>query len=149
MNASPRSTRLAAVRRLLPLLGIALLAGCGGEKTVSPTAKEVVGTLPTTTQAAIPKGDATAGAALFKSQGCTGCHTFNPAGSNANVGPDLDKLADYAQKANEGSLEQFTFDSIKNPAAYLESGYNNVMPNFGQSLTDKQIADLTAYLTKG
>ena len=137
------------MRRLLPLLGIALLAGCGGENTVSPTAKEVVGTLPTTTQAAIPKGAAQAGAALFKSKGCTGCHTFKPAGSNANVGPDLDKLADYAQKANQGSLEQFTFDSIANPGAYVESGYNNVMPNFGQTLTPKQIADLTAYLTKG
>ena len=138
------------MRRLLPLLGTALvLAGCGSGQTVSPTAKEVEGTLPTTTQAAVPAGDAQAGAGLFKSKGCAGCHTFKPAGSNANVGPDLDKLADYAKKANQGPLEQFTFDSIKNPGAYLESGYNNVMPDFGQTLTDKQIADLTAYLAKG
>ena len=138
------------MRRLLPLFGIALvLAGCGGEQTVSPTAKEVEGTLPTTTQAAVPAGEAQAGAGLFMSKGCTGCHTFQPAGSNANIGPDLDKLADYAKKANQGSLEQFTFDSIKNPGAYVENGYNNVMPDFGQTLSDKQIADLTAYLTKG
>jgi mono/diheme cytochrome c family protein len=138
------------MHRLLPLLGIALvLAGCGGGKTVMPTAETVVGTVATTTQASVAKGDAKAGGDLFKSQGCTGCHTFGPAGSNANVGPDLDKLADYAQKANQGSLEQFTFNSIKDPGAYVEKGFSNVMPNFGQSLTVKQIADLTAYLTQG
>jgi mono/diheme cytochrome c family protein len=138
------------MRRLLPLLGVALvLAGCGGGKTVMPTAETVVGTVPSSKPAAVPKGDATAGAALFKSKGCTGCHTFTPAGSHGTIGPDLDKLADYASKANQGSLEQFTFDSIKDPGAYLESGFSNVMPNFGQTLTDKQIADLVAYLTKG
>jgi mono/diheme cytochrome c family protein len=138
------------MRRLAPFLGVLfLLAGCGGERTVSPTAKTVIGTVPTSTQSAVPAGNAQAGAPLFKSQGCTGCHIFKPAGSHATVGPDLDKLAQYAKKANRGSLAAFTFESIKNPAAYTESGYPNVMPNFGQTLTDKQIADLVAYLTKG
>ena len=126
-----------------------MLAGCGGEQTVSPTAKEVVGSVPTSTQQSVPAGNAESGASLFKSNGCGGCHVFKPAGTNANVGPDLDKLPDYAKKANQGSLAQFTFDSIKNPSAYTESGYQNVMPNFGQTLSDKQIADLVAYLTKG
>ena len=126
-----------------------MLAGCGGEQTVSPTAKEVVGSVPTSTQQSVPAGNAESGASLFKSNGCGGCHVFKPAGTNGNVGPDLDKLPDYAKKANQGSLAQFTFDSIKNPSAYTESGYQNVMPNFGQTLSDKQIADLVAYLTKG
>jgi mono/diheme cytochrome c family protein len=137
------------MRRLLPLLAaMFLLAGCGGGKTVAPTAEEVVGTLPSTTAQTV-SGDAKAGAPLFKSKGCGGCHTFQPAGTNGKIGPDLDKLADYATKANQGSLTQFTTESIKNPATYVEKGYSNVMPNFGQSLTDKQIADLVAYLTKG
>ena len=137
------------MRRLALLLGVVfLLAGCGGEQTVSPTAEKVVGTVPTTTQAAAPAGDAAAGAKLFTSQGCDGCHTFKPAGSNAKVGPDLDKLADYAKKANRGSLEQFTRESIENPSAYLEPGYKNVMPNFGETLSAKQISDLVAYLTQ-
>jgi len=137
------------MRRLLPLLGIALvLAGCGGGTTVMPTAETVVGTVPSSNQGgSVAKGDAKAGAALFKSQPCAGCHKFSPAGSSGTIGPDLDKLADYAKTANQGSLQKFTFDSIKNPGAYLEKGYNNVMPNLG--LTDKQIADLVAYLTKG
>ncbi len=135
------------MRRLAPLLGVTLLlAGCGGGQTVLPTAKEVVGTLPAATTAAA--GDPKAGAVLFKSQGCGGCHTFKPAGTKASIGPDLDKLAEYAKSANRGSLEEFTRESIANPGAYVESGYQNVMPNFGQTLSAKQISDLVAYLTQ-
>ena len=138
------------MRRVAPLIVLtALLAGCGSGETVSPTAKTVVGTVPatTTTQASAAKGDAKAGAAVFKSAGCTGCHTFTPAGSNATVGPDLDKLADLAKKANRGSEAHFTAESIKNPGAYIEPGFTTTpMPDLG--LSDKQIADLTAYLTQ-
>ena len=46
------------MRRLAPFLGIAfILAGCGGSETVLPTAKTVIGTVPTATQASVPKGD--------------------------------------------------------------------------------------------
>jgi cytochrome c oxidase subunit 2 len=135
------------MRRLAPFLALAfVLAGCGGKEIVSPTAETVIGTV------AAPKpqaaGDAKAGAALFTSQGCGGCHTFKPAGTNGTIGPDLDKLAQYAKTANQGSLEAFTQESIANPSAYIEKGYSNVMPNFGQSLSAKQIADLVAYLTQ-
>jgi cytochrome c oxidase subunit 2 len=136
------------MRRALLLIPIALvLAGCGGGTVVSPTASTVVGTVAQSTTPAV-KGDATAGAALFKAQGCGGCHTFKAAGTNGNVGPDLDKLAQYAKTANQGSLADFTHESIANPSAYIEKGYPNAMPNFGQTLSDKQIADLVAYLTQ-
>jgi len=142
------------MRRLALLLGVSvlLLAGCGGEKTVSPTAQTVVGTVPqqTTTQSALPAGNAAAGAPLFKSQGCDGCHTFKPAGSTAKVGPDLDNLTEAAQKADQGPLPQFVHTSIVDPGAYIAPGYQNIMPStFGQTLTQKQIADLVAYLTQG
>jgi mono/diheme cytochrome c family protein len=138
------------MRRLLPFLAFAfLLAGCGGAKVVSPTAETVIGTVATTTTTTqTVAGNATAGAALFKAQGCGGCHTFTPAGTNGNVGPDLDKLAQYAKNANQGSLEAFTHESIANPSAYVEKGYAPSMPNFGQTLSDKQLADLTAYLVQ-
>ncbi|HEX3686132.1 MAG TPA: cytochrome c [Gaiellaceae bacterium] len=135
------------MHRLAPFLVLAfVLAGCGGTETVSPTAETVVGKVATTTQAAA--GDAKAGATLFTSQGCGGCHTFKPAGTNGTVGPDLDKLAQYAKTANQGSLQDFTQESIANPSAYIEKGYPNAMPNFGQTLSAKQIADLVAYLTQ-
>jgi mono/diheme cytochrome c family protein len=137
------------MRRLAPFLALAfVLAGCGGSSVVSPTASEVVGTVPTTTTATTAKGDATAGKALFTAQGCGGCHTFQPAGTNGNVGPDLDKLAQYAKDANHGSLAEFTQESIQNPSAFIQPGYSNQMPDYGQSLSAKQIADLVAYLTQ-
>jgi mono/diheme cytochrome c family protein len=140
------------MRRLAFLFGVSLLlAGCGGERTVSPVAKTVVGTIPTSTGPSVPAGNAKTGATLFKSQGCDGCHIFTPAGSNKTIGPDLDKLAQYAKQANRGSEAAFAFDSIKNPSAYIQPGYEKAapMPNFGQILKDQQIADLVAYLAKG
>jgi cytochrome c oxidase subunit 2 len=133
--------------RLLPFLALAaLLAGCGGGRTVMPTAQTVVGPLPTTTQATVSAtGNPTAGKALFTSKGCVGCHTFAPAGSHSTTGPNLDNLAKYAQQANQGSLHDFAAASIKDPGAYVQPGYSNIMPNFG--LSDQQIADLVAYLT--
>jgi len=137
------------MRRAALLLVLAfLLAGCGGGTTAAPTASEIVGTVAagSTTQAV--KGDATAGGSLFKAQGCGGCHKFQPAGTNGNVGPDLDKLDQYAQTANAGSVEEFTHESIASPSSYIEKGFSNSMPDFGQTLSDKQIADLVAYLTQ-
>ena len=127
-----------------------LLAGCGSEGTVSPTAKAVEGTVPRqqTTAPKLAKGDPAAGKTLFSSQGCTGCHTYRPAGSHATIGPDLDKLAQYAQKANQGTVEQFAATSITDPGAYVESGYQNVMPTSFANLPKKQLADLVAFLTK-
>jgi mono/diheme cytochrome c family protein len=138
------------MRRLAPLFGVTLLllAGCGGEQVVLPTAETVEGTLPTTTtQATAVKGDPKAGAVLFTSQGCNGCHTFKPANSNGTIGPDLDKLPQYAKTAGE-PLDAFAHESIQNPSAYVEKGYQNTMPDFGQTLSAKQIADLVAYLTQ-
>lgn len=137
------------MRRLAPFLALAFLfAGCGSGSVVSPTASEVVGKVPTTTTTQAVKGDAAAGAKLFASQGCGGCHTFKAAGTNGTVGPDLDKLAQYAKQANQGSLQQFTDESIASPGSYVQPGYPNSMPDFGSTLSDKQIADLVAYLTQ-
>jgi len=136
------------MRRLALLLGVTfLLAGCGGGTTVSPTGP-VEGTLPTaTTTTTAGAGDSKAGAVLFKSQGCGGCHTFEPAGTNANIGPDLDKLPEYAKTAKQ-PLAAFTRESIANPSAYVEKGYQPTMPDFGQTLSAKQLSDLVAYLTQ-
>src|SRR5262245_63720368 len=118
-------SRLARMRRLVPFLAFAfLVAGCGGAQTVSPTAETVVGTLPqATTQQAAAKGDAKAGEALFAAQGCGGCHKFQAAGTNGTVGPDLDKLTEYAQNANQGSLEDFIRESIAAPTESAQEAF--------------------------
>ena len=132
------------MRRLLPLAALALaLAGCGGGKVVSPVPVTVIGTV-----AQGPTGSA-AGKALYDSNGCGGCHTFKPAASKGKVGPDLDNLAADAKKANRGSLEQYTRESIEDPDAYIVPGFpKGVMPTFKGKLTDSQINELVTFLTK-
>ena len=134
--------RLAFAGALIALVA----AGCGSKGVVKPLPDTVVGTLAQATPVA--KGDPAAGKTLYASNGCAGCHTFKPAASTGKVGPDLDNLAADAQKANQGSLEQYTAESIKNPGAYVVPGFQNgVMPAF-TSLSDKQLADLVAFLTQ-
>jgi mono/diheme cytochrome c family protein len=138
------------------LAAVALAAGfvltftaCGYEGTVAPTAKGVSGTLPKQqTTPALAKGNPAAGKKLFAANGCSGCHTFKPAGSNGQIGPDLDKLPQYAKQANQGPLKQFVEESITNPGNYIQPGFNNVMPSSYGNLPSKQLADLVAFLTQ-
>jgi mono/diheme cytochrome c family protein len=96
-----------------------------------------------------PTGNAAAGKAVFAANACASCHTFTPAGAKGKVGPDLDHLAADAQKANRGSLQQYTTESIVDPNAYVVHGFAaNVMPKtFGKTLSKQQLADLVAFLT--
>jgi len=122
------------------VLAVLALSGCGNQGVVAPTAKNVVGTV----------AKAAPGKAIFINQGCGACHTFEPAGPDANgtIGPDLDKLPDYAKAANQ-PLEQFVHDSIVDPNKYVEKGYQkNVMPKSYKSLPPAQLQDLVDFLTK-
>jgi mono/diheme cytochrome c family protein len=141
------------MRRAAVVLGTGalLLAGCGSGQVVLPTAKEVVGKIPKPAPPAkisLPPGNAAKGKQLFTAQGCNACHTYRPAGSSGTIGPDLDNLPSYAQKAQRGPLKQFVAESIIHPQAYLEPGYGPQMPTSYGSLPKKQIADLVAFLTK-
>jgi cytochrome c553 len=134
------------VRRLalIALFG-ALVAGCGGEKTVTPTPETVEGQPPAAPQPPA-KGDAAAGKQVYATSGCGGCHTFKPAGSTGKTGPDLDKLAAFAETAGK-PLDEFVHESIVSPDAYVEQGFpEGVMPAW--SGDDKQLADLVAFLTE-
>jgi mono/diheme cytochrome c family protein len=135
------------VRRLalLAVLG-ALVAGCGGDETVTPTADTVVGEQPQAPQPPA-QGNPQAGRTVFLEGGCGGCHVFTPAGAEAKgtTGPNLDNLPDYAEKAGQ-PLEEFVRESLVSPDAYVEEGFpEGVMPAF--SGDDKQLADLVAFLT--
>ncbi len=105
----------------------------------------------TTTTAAAATGDATAGKAVFASAGCSACHTFKAAASTGTIGPNLDDLATYAQKAGE-PIAQFTEEAITAPPAkYVPAGFpTTVMPTtFKASLSTTQLNDLVAFLTAG
>lgn len=125
----------------------ALVVGCGGEETVSPTPETVVGQPPAAPQPQA-QGDPAAGKQVFADSGCGGCHVFTPAGSAAKgtTGPNLDELPQLAEKAGQ-PLEEFTRESLVNPDAYVEEGFpEGVMPAF--SGDEKQLADLVAFLTQ-
>ncbi|HZQ66178.1 MAG TPA: cytochrome c [Gaiellaceae bacterium] len=118
---------------LIALACAALLAGCGGAKTVTPTPNTVVGSTPKpttpTTTIATPKGDPTAGKAVFTSAGCVGCHTLKAANSHGTVGPNLDDAKPALARI---------FDRVTNG--------KGAMPSFKGRLSSKQIADVAAFV---
>jgi mono/diheme cytochrome c family protein len=130
-------------RRLLLALALGvLLAGCGGEETVAPTAETVVGTVPG--EVDLSKGNAEAGKEVFTDvadPACGTCHTYGPAGTEQTLGPNLDEA--LADKDPE-----FILESIVNPDAEVTPGFaDNLMPeDYGQKLNEQQLADLVAFL---
>jgi mono/diheme cytochrome c family protein len=121
------------------LLAVLALAGCGDEGTIAPTAREVVGTV----EQEAP------GKAIFINTGCGACHTFKPAGPDANgkIGPDLDKLPDYAKTAKQ-PLATFVHDSIIDPGKYIQKGFQNVMPKSYNTLPPADLQALVDFLSK-
>jgi cytochrome c oxidase subunit 2 len=91
-------------------------------------------------------GDQDSGETLFTSAGCGGCHTFTPAGTDAQVGPSLDAVDPGGQP-----LEDYLHESIEDPNAKLASGYQpDVMPGtYARTLTDEQLDALVQYLAEG
>ena len=86
------------------------------------------------------QGGSVQGKELFV-QNCGSCHTLADAGTQGQVGPDLDN-------ALQGEDEEFIRTSIVDPNAEVTQGYQpDVMPgNFGDTLSDAQIDGLVEYL---
>lgn len=90
-----------------------------------------------------------AGKAVFTENGCGGCHTFGPAGTDANVGPNLDQVPAQAQGAGQ-PLERFVRESIVEPDAYVEGGFSpELMPETYDQLPQDQLDALVQYLVRG
>lgn len=100
------------------VFGIMIGVGLEDEESAAPTT-------PTTTQ---PSGNEEA-AALFASQACGGCHVLSAAGSEGQVGPNLDET-------------QLTEPEI---AAVIANG-RGAMPAFSGSLDEDEIDALAAYI---
>jgi cytochrome c oxidase subunit 2 len=97
------------------------------------------------TKATTSPNAAVSGAAVFKNNPCGSCHTLSAAGATGKVGPDLDKLPQWAAQAKQ-PLEQFIKTSITDPNAYTQPGFpKNVMPPFA-SLPKAQLDALVQYL---
>jgi mono/diheme cytochrome c family protein len=133
------------VRRAALLFLLVLLAsGCGGSEEAAPLPETVVGTVEQPSET----GDPNAGRQVYAGSGCGSCHTFEPAGSTGMVGPNLNELPQLAERANQGTLDEFVRTSLTNPDAYVERGFQpGVMPAFNGS--EQELANLVAFLTQG
>jgi mono/diheme cytochrome c family protein len=121
------------MRRTTPLLALAallatsLLAGCGGGDGGGAGEE----TIPAETQSQGGGGDPSAGAEVFASAGCGGCHTLEAAGATGTRAPNLDTRVPEIDEAR-------IVDQVTNGG--------RTMPAFGDRLDEGQIRDVAAYL---
>jgi mono/diheme cytochrome c family protein len=83
------------------------------------------------------------GAGLFVDTGCGGCHTLADAGTNGQIGPDLDEVL-------PGMDPKEIRTSIVDPGAEVTEGFGDgIMPTtYGDELTEAQLDGLAAYLAE-
>ena len=90
---------------------------------------------------------ATTGAEIFTAAGCGACHTLGKAGTNAQIGPNLDELAAEAGNRTDATPEEYTTESILDPEAFTVPGFQSgVMPAYEGRLDEKQVQALVKYL---
>ena len=86
------------------------------------------------------------GVRLFTAKACNTCHTLSAASATGTIGPNLDQLRTLAQRAGK-PLDAFIRESILHPSAYVEKGYQDVMPkDFGKKLSAPQLKVLVEFL---
>ncbi|WEX10570.1 cytochrome c oxidase subunit II [Chelativorans sp. AA-79] len=89
---------------------------------------------------------AEAGAAIFRSRGCSGCH-----GPAATVhAPPLEGLYGGPVPLEGGEIvtadEQYIRDSILLPQSQIAAGYPRIMPTFQNVLSEDEVLKLVAYI---
>ena len=77
------------------------------------------------------QGDPQAGEEVFASAGCGGCHTFEPAGASGATAPSLDD--------SDASYDE-AYEQISNGGGG--------MPAFKDQLSEKELADVTAFVVE-
>ena len=83
----------------------------------------------------IPEGDAQEGAQLFAESGCTNCHLYLGSGVSNLGAPDL---SDVGADQDAARLKAY----VSNPRQFG----NQVMPVYGETLTDEQLDQIAAFL---
>ncbi|MCB0861857.1 MAG: cytochrome c [Solirubrobacterales bacterium] len=102
------------MKKLLFLIVVAIaLPGCGGSDEGGSS------------------GTTSAGAELFNSAGCAGCHALSEADANGPVGPDLDGMKLDQERVKE----------------QIENGGGS-MPSFRGRLTPEEIDQLAKFVSR-
>jgi cytochrome c oxidase subunit 2 len=97
-------------------------------------------------QSGVDASLAAQGAALFRQLGCSGCH-----GPSATVhAPKLEGVYGRQTPLSDGRIvtadEQYVHDSIVQPNRDVAAGYPDIMPTFGNVLSEEQVMQLVAYV---
>jgi cytochrome c oxidase subunit 2 len=136
---------------ILAVLGLGLLAACGGDDADPvPTATSAAAEPTATTEAAPPAdetgGDAEAGRQVAAQ--CMACHTTD---GSTGVGPTWQGLYGSEVTLADGSTvtadEEYIRESIVDPGAKVHEGFAaGVMPDYSSILSEQQIDDVVAYI---
>jgi mono/diheme cytochrome c family protein len=131
----------------LVLLVFLLAAGCGGGETAAPLPETVEGTVAQEEAPTVAEGDPEGGRQVFLETAqptCGSCHTYGPAETEAEIGPNLDESI-------AGASPEQVYEAIVNPDAEIAEGFSSgLMPDtYGENLSEEQLADLVAFLTQG
>lgn len=99
-------------------------------------------------QAQATAGTADTGRQTFEKLGCGACHVVSSIPSaRGTVGPALDGLAQRAATRVPGMAgATYLRQSIEEPGAYVVQGYLKLMPALRGSMSDRELADLVAWL---
>jgi mono/diheme cytochrome c family protein len=123
-------------------------AGAAPQPTGVPGAGQNVpaATIAPQAQAETPAAGVPAGAALFASLGCSGCHQMDGSG----VGPALAGVFGSQVRLEDGTTvtanEAYIRESILNPGARVVAGRQPAMPSFDGRVSDEQLSQLVAYI---
>ena len=152
-NTTPTSTPVPPAATATPVPSTATPVPPAVAPTDTPVPATATPVPPTNTPIspteAAPQGNPESGQQIAQTMGCTGCHSVD---GTKIVGPSWQGLYGKTETFEGGSTavvdEAYLRESIINPGAKVVAGFpNGVMPqDFGQKLSDEQIADLIAYI---
>jgi mono/diheme cytochrome c family protein len=95
-----------------------------------------------------PPDSAPAAEVLFRSKGCSGCHTLEGVADQAQLAPDLTNLSDRASSRVAGlTAEQYVVQSLLEPQAFIVPGFDGAfvqMPTL--VLSDDEVEALVGLL---
>ena len=147
-NAKPKQTQIALILTVALLVSaafvfvIAFIVSSAPRATVplptdgQPYAAEVA--------AALEGSHAEIGAALIEDSDCAACHVLG----DGTVAPHFDGIANRAARQRPPlSAEQYLYEAIVYPGAYVLEPYANAMPNnYSDRLSQQEIGHIIAWL---
>lgn len=78
-----------------------------------------------------PEDPALLGRQVIQSYACMGCHVLDDLGWQGVTGPSLNNIGDTSSRRIAGyTAEEYLYESIYYPGAFIVAGYDNVMPQY-------------------